>query len=91
MPGATGIKQGPSGTQNVPKWPIIRLASGMQAVKAIKKAMPSALRRAFNVIMGASVNYFCAMRQREKPSARKAQAGHVPQPCPQSWTSRAPR
>ena len=34
MPGATGIRQGPLGTQTRPTWPIIQLAVGMQAMNA---------------------------------------------------------
>ena len=34
--GKTGTRQGPSGAQTVPRWPIIQLAAGMQAMKARK-------------------------------------------------------
>src|SRR3546814_18437422 len=37
IPGATGIRQGTSGTQTVPSLPIIQLAAGTHAVNATRK------------------------------------------------------
>ncbi|MFC7609948.1 hypothetical protein [Teichococcus aestuarii] len=43
-PGATGIRQGPCGTQTVPAWPISQFAAGMVSPKAMRAANPSMRR-----------------------------------------------
>ena len=43
IPGATGIKHGPSGTQKVPKLPIIQFAAGILSAKSTKNIYPFVL------------------------------------------------
>src|SRR5262249_39961802 len=45
-PGATGIRQGPSGTHVVPAWPISQLAAGIVSANRARNTIPSNLRRA---------------------------------------------
>ena len=44
-PGATGIRQGPFGTQTVPTWPISQLAAGMVRQNRTRKTAPSIILR----------------------------------------------